>query len=612
MSVLLWAMVGLPLVVGAGLALTRPRSRRAAVVITLVTAAVTLLLTVAAAVTRPSAQAPFLIGAVFGLRVDGLAAVVAVTVAAVAVLVLVFAAADVHSAVARFGGLMLVFVAAVLVTVTATTIPTLLMAWDVMGATSYALIGFSWSRTDTVGSGAVAFLTTRAADLGLYVAAGAAVASGQGLALADLNEAGPGWRTVITVGIAVAGLGKSAQLPFSFWLSRAMVGPSPVSALLHSAAMVAMGGFLLLRVSDLLATSGWVGTAVAWVGALTAVGLGLVALAQRDLKQVLAASTSAQIGFVVLAAGVGGVTAGTVQLVAHAATKALLFLVAGAWLSALGTKQLAALRGSARRWRLVGGVATAGLLSLAGIAPLSLWASKEAVLAVARPASTALYVVGLIGAVLSAGYAGRVLAIVWQLIPTDDVGLDTEEVGTRRVAAAMRVPMAILAVAATALGVLVLPAVFRSLARALGDSHPLAPGPGELVVSTVLALGVVVAVWRWPVPAPAWARNWLWLEPIADHGLVTPVQRLAEGLARFDDRGLDRAVDTVARGTAALAVRLARFDDGVVDAGVEAVGRAVGRAGQLARRPQTGQLHQYYLQSVAVLVAAAVVLVLMG
>lgn len=612
MSMLLWAMVGLPLVVGAGLALTRPRSRRAAVVITLVTAAVTLLLTVAAAVIRPSAQAPFLIGAVFGLRVDALAAVVAVTVAAVALLVLVFAAADVHSSVARFGGLMLVFVAAVLVTVTATTIPTLLMAWELMGATSYALIGFAWSRTDNVGSGAVAFLTTRAADLDLYVAAGAALASGHGLALADLPEAGQGWRTVIAVGIAVAALGKSAQLPFSFWLSRAMVGPSPVSALLHSAAMVAMGGFLLLRVSDLLAASGWVGTAVAWVGALTAVGLGLVALAQRDLKQVLAASTSAQIGFVVLAAGVGGVTAGTIQLIAHAATKALLFLAAGAWLSALGTKQLAALRGSARRWRLVGVVATAGLLSLAGIAPLSLWASKEAVLAVARPASTALYVVGLIGAVLSAGYAGRVLAIVWQPIPTDDVGLDTEEVGTRRVAAAMRAPMAILAVAATALGALVLPAVFRPLARALDDSHPLAPGPGELVVSTVLALGVVVAVWRWPVPAPAWARNWLWLEPIADHGLVTPAQRLAEGLSRFDDRVVDRAVDTVARGTAALAVRLARFDDGVVDAGVEATGRAVRRAGQLARRPQTGQLHQYYLQSVAVLVAAAVVLVLMG
>src|SRR5699024_1868484 len=121
--------------------------------------------------------------------------------------------------------------------------------------------------------------------------------------LAGLPQVPAGWRDVIAAGILVAAVGKSAQLPFAFWLSRAMAGPSPVSALLHSAAMVAMGGYLLLRSAPLLQATGWAATTTAWIGALTAVILGAVAVAQRDLKQLLAASTAAQLGFVVLAVG---------------------------------------------------------------------------------------------------------------------------------------------------------------------------------------------------------------------------------------------------------------------------------------------------------------------
>ena len=141
------------------------------------------------------------------------------------------------------------------------------------------------------------------------------------MALSDLPAATDPWRHVVAAGIMVAALGKAAQLPFSFWLSGAMQGPSPVSALLHSAAMVAMGGFLLLRVEPLLAATGWAGPVAAWLGMLTAVLMGIVALAQRELKQLLAASTVAQLGFVVLAAGVGAVSGGAAHLVAHASTR---------------------------------------------------------------------------------------------------------------------------------------------------------------------------------------------------------------------------------------------------------------------------------------------------
>lgn len=415
----LWLLFALPAIVGTVLILGRGVFDRVAAPVSLLTAATGVLLASIVAATRPAVSVPFMVGTPFGLAVDTLSAVVVVAVAAVTLLVLVFAAGDIAESPARFHGLMLLFLGAVVITATATNLITLLIAWEVMGAMSYALIGFSWREPGKSEAGAYAFLTTRTADLGLYVAAAAALAGGAGLALADLSTASPGWRHVLAAGVLVAALGKAAQLPFSFWLSRAMQGPSPVSALLHSAAMVAMGGYLLLRTHELLAITGWADIAASWAGALTALLLGAVALAQRDLKQLLAASTSAQLGFVVLAAGLGTVTGGTAHLIAHAATKALLFLVARAWLSALGTKQLSALRGAARRWPMVGVTAAVGALSLAGVAPLSLWATKDEVLSVALEQSPALYVVGLAAAALSAAYAGKILVTVWRSLPAD-------------------------------------------------------------------------------------------------------------------------------------------------------------------------------------------------
>ncbi|WP_282448547.1 proton-conducting transporter membrane subunit [Amycolatopsis keratiniphila] len=328
----LWLLVALPLVVGATLLVAGHPADRLAPVLGVGSAALTAALAVVAAITRPDVAAPLLAGLRVGLAVDGLSAVMVITVTVVLVAVLVFASAEfgAEESRARFHGLMLVFAGAMLVTVCARDLVVLLMAWEVMGACSYALIGFWWRENRRVGSGTIALLTTRSADLGLYLAAGAALAGGVGgLTLAGLPEAAAGWRDVVAAGIVLAATGKSAQLPFSFWLSRAMDGPSPVSALLHSATMVAAGAYLLVRVEPLLVTAGWAADVVAWIGVSTAVVLGAVALVQRDLKQVLAASTCSQIGFMVLAAGAGGPAAGTGQLVTHAATKCLLFLGAG-------------------------------------------------------------------------------------------------------------------------------------------------------------------------------------------------------------------------------------------------------------------------------------------
>ena len=639
MSALLWLLIGLPLVAGTVLCLGGNRLARAAVPVSLAVALVITVLAVAAAVVRPSVTVPFIQGAGFGLAVDSLSAVVLPSVAVVALLVLVFASAkDIAPEVApraRFHGLMLIFVAAVIVTATATTLPALLFSWELVGAMSYALIGFRWQEQDRVSAGLTAFLTTRGADLGLYVAAGAALAAGSGLALNDLAGAPEGWRHVIAAGIFVAALGKAAQLPFSFWLSRAMEGPSPVSALLHSAAMVAMGGYLLLRMVPLLQATGWAATAASWVGVLTALALGAVAVAQKDLKQLLAASTAAQLGFVVLGAGLGATAGGTAHLVAHAATKALLFLAAGAWLAALGTKKLQALRGAGRRWPLVGVAFAVGALSLAGVAPLSLWATKDEVLAAALEESPTLYVIGLAASMLSAAYAGKALIIVWRRPLADTAaGYDAEEHGTRHIGVWERVPLVLLAVGSALLGILALPPAGEALRAALGDQSSPVAGWWELALSAVLAVAVLFLVARFGVVEPQWAAGWLGLERGTHLLIVRPTLALASSLARFDDRVLDRGVWAGADSVAGAARGAARFDDeridgaleaasrgglsvaaaaaktdiGGVDAAVEAAGRGARKFGALARRPQTGQVHHYYAQAAVVLAAALVLL----
>jgi NADH-quinone oxidoreductase subunit L len=618
---LAWLLPAVPLAAGAGLAVAGRRVNAAAPWAGAAAGAVTLVLACAAAAVRPSASAPLFAGIPAGIRVDGLSAVLVLTVAAVTLGVLVFAAGEFgpEENRGRFFGLMLIFAGAMLVTVTATTLALLLMGWEMMGATSYALIGYWWREPRRVTAANVAFLTTRAADLGLYVAAGAALAGGvSSLALAGLPRTSSPWLDVVTAGVVLAAFGKSAQLPLSFWLSRAMEGPSPVSALLHSATMVAAGAYLLLRTQALLAASGWGEPAVAWTGAATALVLGLVAVAQDDLKQLLAASTCAQVGFMVLAAGSGGVAGGVMQLVAHAAVKSLLFLTAGAWLTALGTKQLGALRGAARQYPVVGAAFTVGALTLAGLPPLSLWVTKDEVLAAALHQGAALYATGLAAAVVSAVYSIKALWYVWQPVPAGAAsGYDTERAGTRRVAPVTVPPLIVLAAAAATLGVLAVPAVAGPLDRALGAAGQPSPTWWQLSLSALLAVAASALAWSrgaagMPVPAAVtgWLARWLDLERAAVLLVARPVLALAGFLAQFDDQILDRAVLGLARGGVVLARAAARLDDGGIDEVVRAVAAGARRLGQLARRPQTGQVYAYYAQAAVAFAVLALVLIL--
>ncbi|MEU5402231.1 proton-conducting transporter membrane subunit [Streptomyces sp. NPDC005963] len=605
MSVLLWALIALPLTVGVLLTAAGRYADCAAPAVAVGCATTTLGLAVTAAFQHPTAEAPLLADLPVRLAVDGLSGLMAVTVAAITTVVLLYSVGDIGRGESRgrFFGLMLLFSGSMLTTVTAATLPVLLMAWEVMGATSWALIGYWWRDPARGRAANTAFLTTRATDLGLYLAAGAALASGQAnnLSLDELADTADPWLSTITAGVILAALGKSAQLPFSFWLSRAMQGPTPVSALLHSATMVVAGAYLLLRLQPLLAESGWGGPVLAWTGAVTAVLLGLVAVAQTDLKQLLAASSCAQIGFMVLAAGAGAVTGGTAQLMAHAAAKSLAFLVAGTWLNTLDAKTLPALRGAAHRYRTVGIAFTVSALTLAGVPPLSLWAAKDLLLAGALKEGVWLYAVGLAAGVISAVYAVKALRFAW---------LPAALSGGGRPPSAATPPLVLLAAACVGLAVPAVPPVREALARVLGTSAEPAPVAWEFILSAALALMASAVVWVCGAPTVgALWTDWLRLEAGVRLLLVHPTYQVARVLAVFDDRVVDRAVDSAAHGVLAVARWTGRRIETRVDGAVEGIASTARTLGRWSRRPQSGQLHQYLAQAVAAFTALAIALV---
>lgn len=648
MSALLIGAFAFPSVAGSALLLAGGgrggvidrTSRGVAVIVAALTFAVSL----AAAVTHAALALPFIGDGSFVLSVEAgsPSEVVLPTVTGVATLVLLFAAGDRIAAPRRFSGLILIFVASVILTVTAASLPVLLLAWEIMGATSYALIGLRWWEPETPRAGFVAFIVTRVGDLGLYLAAGAAIAAGTGWNLDAFATAAEPWRSVIAAGLLVAGVGKAAQLPFSFWLSRAMVGPSAVSALLHSAAMVAMGAYLLLRVQPTLAATGWAAAVAALVGLTTSLVLGVVALAQTDLKQVLAASTASQLGFVVLAAGVGAVTGGTALLVAHAATKSLLFVVAGAWLTATGTRQLEALGGVARRWRTAGICFAAGGVVLAGLPPFALWLGKDGVLATAFEVSPLLWLGGIGSAAVAAAYSARIVRIAWGAgggnprIESES-GWDDEERGTRSISRTTTAAAVGLAIVGITILAVVVPLV-------LDSTSP--PRAFELIASALVTVVVFAIVLRFGVPrleaskvipflSPA-PGGWLGLERAAQAVVARPVNSLVSDLSRFDtalDRvvdGVPRALGAVSRASAALdgsldrsgdatapaldrsAERVRRKGDLTLDGSVEAVARGAGALGRRAARIQSGDLSFYYSLAVVFLAAAVLILIVVG
>ena len=565
---------------------------------------------------------PGLPGMPFRLGATPFTAVLALVVAIVALLILMYARGYmVHErGQVWFWSSMMLFIAAMQLLVLAADWLLFVTGWELMGLASYLLIA-TWHWEEKARQGAFkAFLLTRGTDLGLYLGVVLIILQTG----TNLIQPQPG-RLLSLVGalaLLLAVMGKSAQVPFQGWLSGAMAGPTPVSALLHSATMVAAGVVLLLRAYPLLppASLPFVGA----VGGLTIVLTGLTALVSNDIKQLLAASTSSQLGFMLLALAAGSPAAAVAHLLAHAFMKSSLFLSAGLFKHQNESTLFARIRGGGRTAPVaLAGWGVAGL-ALAGVPPLVGYWSKDAVLAAGwQSAHPALYFgPAAVGALLTALYIGRAGRLLW----TGPARPAPQDIGLMRAGLLGLLGFVVA-------GGFFLPGVMGFAGFALPEATV-----AQLTGLTAAALGLGVG-WLLPVadfesPALNFARRDYPLAGGYAALVGRPVLALAAGCARFDTSlsqfvaGLGRAGLALAGHGAAADQRLSQLpaylgqtgtrlaalarqtDDAGISAAVRAVSAGVRRGGQLSRRTQSGLIHRELLWTMLGVLALVVVLFL--
>jgi NADH-quinone oxidoreductase subunit L len=296
----------------------------------------------------------------------------------------------------------------------------LFVCWELVGVCSYLLIGFWYRKPEAARAALKAFWTTKAGDVGLLIGIvmlQRATGSFDLVELREMAEAGLvplAGLSITTFCIYLGAMGKSAQFPLHVWLPDAMEGPTPVSALIHAATMVTAGVYLLTRLEWLFALTPQVLAIVAWIGAITALMAAILACVQTDIKRVLAYSTISQLGYMMAAIGAGFAAAGFLHLLTHGVFKALLFLGAGAIIHAVGTNEMPAMGGLARKMPQTFVVFLIGTLSLAGVPLFAGFVSKEEVLAAVWTGGFAVpFVMLLVAAFLTAFYMFRVVFLVF-------------------------------------------------------------------------------------------------------------------------------------------------------------------------------------------------------
>ena len=579
-SSVIWAVPVLPAVAGTVLWCAGRRLSRAMLAAGSVAA---ILVVLATALTSGEASAAFRWGAGVELTLNaaGLSRVMAVLVPVVAAPVAAYAAFhEPEHGLARMMGLLTAFVGTMELLVLADDLLTLLIGWELVGVLSWALIGFEWRSTTAVQSAGQAFVSTRFGDLGLFLAAGAAYAATGSMRFDALTGVTGTKLDVVAAGVLLAAVAKSGQLPFSPWLFSAMAGPTPVSALLHSATMIAAGAYALARLQPALSAATWFGPTVIGIGLATALAGGVVALLQDHAKRVLAASTSAQYGLMFVAIGAGFPGAAGAHLVTQAFFKALLFLAVGAAMKAVGTGDINLMR-LGRALPATAAFASVGSLALAAVPPLGGAWTKEAIVAAASERSVALAVGVAIAGVLSAAYATRLY-----LLAFGRDGAPEAPGPTLRPTPVETAALAVLALGTVALGVLWLPGSAERVATIIGGRVA-----GESLALTATGLVSVVAGFiggrtlaRRPVSVPAMLADWFGISGATRRLVVDPALATARALAAFDDRVVDAGVMATARLGVVLATALAGFDRVVVDAGVRAAGRLGAAASRLLAR----------------------------
>ncbi|MFC9623160.1 NADH-quinone oxidoreductase subunit L [Streptomyces sp. NPDC056930] len=581
------------------------------------------------------------------LHLDGFAVLVAVLVGLVATCVQIYSTAYLRDdpRYPSYAALVSLFTAAMLLVVYSGDLMVLLVGWEIMGICSYFLVGHYWETPEARAASLKAFLVTKLGDvpflIGLFaLAADTGTFRITGI-LGAVANGGLDHPTVVALLLLAGVAGKSAQFPLHTWLPDAMAGPTPVSALIHAATMVAAGIYFVARLLPVFAQSGAALVVLAVMAAITMIGSGLAALAQDDIKRVLAYSTIGQLGYMAGALAVGDRGAAVFHLLSHGAFKAVLFLAAGVVIHAAGTNSLAAMSrmgGLTKRIPDAYWTMTVALLALAAIPPFAGFFSKEAVLVAAEhtalgerhvaPAAAGwtVLVAGLLAAVLTAAYATRLWLLAFR-------GRGAEAPDHGRQPVAMTAVLWVLAVPTIAFGLTV------GAITDWFDGHSLTPSLTTAVLSTGVGLvGGLVTYGAWRHTSALAARTpvgTVVAHPDAEPALVEaeamthhtagygdtpgtpdpadPGRLLLGPLHRHAATGfhLDALYTALFVRPVQAAASLVRFlDREVVDTYVRGSGTGARWLGTAVRRAQTGNVQTYLSALLAgslVLAIAAVV-----
>jgi NADH-quinone oxidoreductase subunit L len=594
-----------------------------------------------------------------GILFDNLTAVMLMVVGIVSFLVHLFSIGYMHGDVryGRYFGYLGLFSFSMLGIVLCDNLLALYIFWELVGLCSYLLIGHWFEKKSASDAAVKAFLTTRIGDVGMFIGIMILYSQVGSFRYEDVfravanGEISGGLLTAAGITIFFGAVGKSAQFPLHVWLPDAMEGPTPVSALIHAATMVAAGVYMVGRLFLLFTPDALL--FIAYTGLVTAVIAASIAIVQTDIKKALAYSTISQLGYMMAALGVGGYTAGLFHLMTHAFFKALLFLGSGSVIHALHSQEMPEMGGLKSKMPTTFWTFLIATLAISGVPGLSGFFSKDAILAQAllfgmeHPAHMVIYILLLATAGATAFYMFRVVFLTFLGQPRDQHKFGHAHESPL----VMTVPLVILAVLSlgSAWGgwfqkLVVAPdlASFRLHGELLGHSAAAAGGHEAAahgaehgahaahtiaMVSSILAAGIGIAL--------AWAfygvrrfsseaarvrfaglhrllSSKYYLDDIYMAGIIRPALGLSRACGRFDLKVIDGAVNGSAWLTRTFSWLIGIFDNRVIDGMVNGVADVTRAWGAQFRKIQTGRIQNYLLGFVAVALVLLVVRLFRG
>lgn len=536
-----------------------------------------------------------------GLLLDPLTAVMLLVVTSIATLVQIYSLGYMEGdpGFASYYGYQSLFAASMLGLVMANNFGQMFVFWELVGICSYFLIGF-WFGLDSAKNAAIkAFITNRVGDFGFLLGILFLQIIFGTLSFTALAHVIPGYQNVaVLIPVAIllffGPMGKSAQFPLHGWLPDAMEGPTPVSALIHAATMVAAGVYLVARAFFIFASVPQAMTVIAVVGGFTALFAATIAITQNDIKRILAYSTLSQLGYMMMAMGIGAMTAGMFHLMTHAFFKSLLFLGAGSVIHAMHEEQNIWKMGNlSRKMPITTWTFIIGALALSGIPPLSgFWSKDEILLAAYSSGHIGLYVLGAVVAFMTAFY-------MFRLIFTAFYGSNTygqEKAHENR--GVITVPLVILAVAAVLVGFVNSPLMHHVFGEYVNSPLGIHPHPsiGIMVSSSLIAGAGILLAWL------IYQKNVISHEALRQKfsGLYTLVQN-----KYYIDEIYTRLGEILVYGGARV---MFWIDIHIVNGFVNGIAYLTGKSGDSLKYTEDGQVQSYAMY----MMAGVLILVVLG